>query len=136
MLSACTLRPPVSGEERAIDSATLSPDLAQGLVSAPFCLHVRYHNAFFVAMSDTRADAWVTEGACATAGARRQVDAVRLSWRHDWYPTQNTRQCLNTDNCSNNDANVIEGRNIRCASAQARHGNQTAFISTDQALCF
>jgi hypothetical protein len=136
MLGACTLRPPISGEERAIDSTTLAPELAPGMAAAaPFCLHVRYHNAFFVAMSDTRADAWVTEGTCASAGARRQVDTVRLSWRHDWYDTQKTRQCQNTDVCSNNDANVIEGRNIRCVAANAQQGNQVAFITTDQAAC-
>jgi hypothetical protein len=134
-LSACTLRPPVSGEERAIDSATLTPELAQGVVAAPFCLHVRYHNAFFVAISDTRADAWVTDGSCATEGARRPVDAVRVTWRNDWYDTQDTRQCMQTDFCSVNDANVAPGRNIRCASAQARHGNQVAFITTDQGIC-
>lgn len=136
MLSACTLRPPVSGEERAIDSTALAPELVQGVAAAaPFCLHVRYHNAFFVVMSDTRVDAWVTEGACATAGARRQVDAVRVSWRNDWYDTQDTHQCTQSDVCSVNDANLIAGRNIRCASAHARHGNQVAFISTDQSAC-
>lgn len=135
VLCACTLRPPVSGEERAIDSTPLPAELMQGLLEKPFCLHIRYHNAFFVAMSDTRVEAWVTDGTCATAGARRQVDALRLSWRNDWYDTQNTRQCLQTDICSVNDANVIEGRNIRCASAQARHGDQMAFISTDQTVC-
>jgi hypothetical protein len=48
---------------------------------------------------------------------------------------QGTRQCLDTDTCIVNEQHVIEGRNIRCASAQARQGNQTAFITTDQAVC-
>jgi hypothetical protein len=133
-LAACTLRPPVSGEERMADSTTLTPDLAQG-TAPPFCLHLRYHNAFFVTMSDARTEAWVTEGRCDAQGGRRMVEAIRLSWWNDWHDTQNNRQCLNTDNCSINDTNVIVGQNIRCASAQARHGNQVAFITTDEAVC-
>lgn len=135
LLAACTLRPPMSSETHMVDSVSLTPEIAQGVLAAPFCLHLRYNNQFFVAYSDNRVDAWVTDGACATQGARRTVDSVRLSWRHDWYDTQQTRQCIQTDGCRIDDQNVIEGRNVRCASAQARAGNQTAFVTTDQALC-
>lgn len=136
VLAACTLRPPMSSEEHMVDSASLSPELAQGVVATPFCLHLRYSNQFFVAYSDARTEAWITDGTCATNGARRAVDSLRLSWRDDWYDTQNTRQCLQTDACRINEQNVIEGHNVRCASAQARAGNQTAFVSTDQARCY
>lgn len=134
--TACTLRPPASSEELMIDSVTLTPDLAQGVTGKPFCLHLRYSNEFYVAYSDSRTEAWITDGQCSeTGGARRPVESLRLSWRNDWYDTQTNRQCLQTDTCRMNDQNVIEGRNIRCASAQARDGNQTAFLTTDHAVC-
>jgi hypothetical protein len=135
-LSACTLRPAKSTQEHMVDSVTLAPNLAQGVTAKPFCLHLRYSNEFYVAYSDSRTQAWVTEGRCdSSTVAKRRVDGVRLSWRNDWYDTQTHRQCLDTDACRMNDQNVVEGRNIRCASAQARDGNQTAFITTDQAVC-
>ena len=135
LLSACALRPPFSSEEREVESATLAPDLAQGVTATPFCLHLRYHNAFFVVASDSRTEAWVTEGACASKGGRRAVETLRLSWWQDLYDTQRTRQCLQTDRCDINEQNAIEGRNTRCASAQATQGNQSAFITTDQNVC-
>jgi len=135
LLCACTLRPPMSSEEHMIDSVSLTPEIAQGVIATPFCLHLRYNNQFFVAYSDNRTEAWVTDGACATPGARRPVDSVRLSWRYDWYDTQQTRQCMQTDGCRIDEQNVVEGRNVRCAAAQARAGNQTAFVTTDQAFC-
>jgi hypothetical protein len=135
-LAGCTLRPPESGEEHMIDSVTLTPELAQGITAKPFCLHLRYSNEFYVAYSDSRTEAWVTDGRCDSAPAdKRRVDGIRLSWWNDWYDTQTNRQCLNTDGCRMNDQNVVEGRNIRCASAQARDGNQTAFVTTDHAVC-
>ncbi|TAK85761.1 MAG: hypothetical protein EPO09_20075 [Aquabacterium sp.] len=135
-LTACTLRPPESSEELMVDSMTLTPELAQGITAKPFCLHLRYSNEFYVAYSDSRTEAWITEGRCDSAKAdKRRVDGIRLSWWNDWYDTQTNRQCLDTDACRMNDQNVVEGRNIRCASAQARDGNQTAFITTDHAVC-
>lgn len=135
-LAACTLRPPESSEELMVDSVTLTPELAQGITAKPFCLHLRYSNEFYVAYSDSRTEAWVTEGRCDSAKAdKRRVDGIRLSWWNDWYDTQTNRQCLDTDACRMNDQNVVEGRNIRCASAQARDGNQTAFLTTDNAVC-
>lgn len=135
-LAACTLRPPVSSQELMIDSVTLDPALAQGVTAKPFCLHLRYSNEFYVAYSDSRTEAWITEGACSDPnGAKRAVEGLRLSWWNDWYDTQTNRQCLQTDACRMNDQNVIEGRNIKCASAQARDGNQTAFLTTDHAAC-
>lgn len=135
-LAACTLRPPSSSEELMIDSVTLAEPLAQGVTAKPFCLHLRYTNEFYVAYSDSRTEAWVTEGPCSDANAaKRSVEGLRLSWWNDWYDTQTNRQCLQTDACRMNDQNVIEGRNIKCASAQARDGNQTAFLTTDHAVC-
>ncbi len=135
-LTACTLRPPESSEELMVDSVTLAPELAQGIVAKPFCLHLRYSNEFYVAYSDSRTEAWVTEGRCDSAKAdKRRVDGIRLSWWNDWYDTQTNRQCLDADACRMNDQNVVEGRNIRCASAQARDGNQTAFLTTDHTVC-
>jgi hypothetical protein len=134
-LAACTLRPPESSEELMIDSVSLTPELAQGVTSKPFCLHLLYSNAFYVAYSDSRTEAWSTDGTCASNGARRAIEGLRLSWWNDWHDTQTNRQCLNTDGCRMNEQNVVEGRNIRCASAQARDGNQTAFLTTDQAVC-
>lgn len=136
LLAACTLRPPASAEELMVDSVTLSPALAQGVVAKPFCLHLRYSNDFYVLYSDNRTEAWITDGPCSDAqGARRRVAHIRLSWWHDWYDTQSNRQCLDHDICRMNDTQVIEGRNIRCASAQARDGNQTAFLTTDHTRC-
>jgi hypothetical protein len=135
LVSACALREPYNHDERAVDSVSLAPALAQGLETAPFCLHLRYDNAFFAVASESRTEAWITEGSCGQAGAKRQVETLRISWRHDFYDHQLTRQCLDTDRCLNNDQHVVEGRNIRCASAQARQGNQTAFVTTDQAVC-
>lgn len=134
-LQGCALREPYSSEERAIDSVTLAPTLAQGVETAPFCLHLRYNNAFFAVASESRTEAWVTEGRCSESGRQRQVDFLRISWRHDFQDARATRQCADTDRCIANEQHVIEGRNIRCASAQARHGNQTAFVTTDQAVC-
>lgn len=118
-----------------VDSVSLRTDLAQGVTGQPFCLHLRYSNEFYVAYSDSRTEAWVTEGSCASNGARRPVEGLRVSWWNDWYDTQRNRQCLRTDSCRMNDQNLVEGRNIRCASAQARDGNQSAFITTDQTVC-
>ena len=135
LLSACALPEPYSEAEVAVDSVTLATELAQGVEAAPFCLHLRYDNAYFGVASESSAEAWVTEGSCKEPGARRQVDNVRVSWRHDYQDIQATRQCVDTDRCRNHDQHIIEGRNIRCASAQARQGNQTAFVTTDQAYC-
>ena len=135
LLTACTLRPPQSGEERMIDSVALSPELSQGVVATPFCLHLRYSNKFFVIYSDTHSEAWVTDGTCATNGARRSVEGLRLSWWNDWHHAHEHRQCDGVDTCRVSAQNVVEGQNIRCASAQARDRNQTAFITTDQTVC-
>jgi hypothetical protein len=135
LLSACALREPYSSEERHVDSVTLAPALSQGIEAAPFCLHLRYNNAFFAVASESRTEAWITDGPCAQSGAQRQVEALRISWRHDFHDSQMTRQCLDIDRCVSNEQHVIEGRNIHCASAQARQGNQTAFVTTDQANC-
>lgn len=136
-LTACALRPPASSEELTADSQALPLSVvAGGVVSPPFCLHVLYRNTFYAIVSDNRAEAWVTDGSCASQGARRVVNGIRLSWRHDApWDTQSNRQCLRTDTCRNHEQNVIEGKNIRCAAARVSEGNQTAFISSDQTAC-
>lgn len=135
LMSACALPEPYSSEERAVDSITLAPALAQGVEAAPFCLHLRFNNAYFAVASESRTEAWVTDGRCNEAGASRDVESLRISWRHDFQDAQATRQCLHAARCLANELRAVEGRNIRCASAQARHGNQTAFITTDQSRC-
>jgi hypothetical protein len=135
-LSACALRPMSSDEVHTVDSITLTPDLVQGVSAEPFCLHLRHQNSFAVVRSVNQAEAWVTSGTCQSAGKPVAVDAIRVTLRFDWYDTQTTRQCLQTERCVFHEQHVGEGRHIRCASAQARQGNQTAFISTDQAWCF
>ena len=45
------------------------------------------------------------------------------------------RQCLNATGCRSQERDIIEGRALRCASALAQQGNQTAFISTDGVGC-
>jgi hypothetical protein len=135
LLSACTLRPPKSAEEQMVDSVTLSPDVARGVVAPAFCLHLRYSNTFLVGFSDSRTEAWVTDGRCASKGARRELESIRVSWWYDWDDTQSTRQCLQADGCRVNEQNALIGRNVRCASAQAHEGNQTAFVTTDHAVC-
>jgi len=135
LLSACALPWPYSQAEVAVDSVTLAPELAQSVTAPPFCLHLRYDNAYFAIASESSAEAWITEGRCADAGPARQVDTLRVSWRHDYQDAQGTRQCLDTDRCRNHDQHIVDGRNIRCASAQARQGNQTAFVTTDHAAC-
>jgi hypothetical protein len=136
LLSACAVRPIVSGEEHKVDSTALTPDLTQGVSSAPFCLHLHHQNTFLAVHSDNLVEAWITEGSCQNAGKPMAVDAIRVTLRYDWYDTQTTRQCLQSERCVFHEKHLVEGRNIRCASAQARQGNQTAFITTDQALCF
>lgn len=137
-LSACTLRPPHSSEEFTADSQSLPPSVvAGGVVSPPFCLHIRYRNTFYGLYSDTRAEAWTTEGPCASTGARRVVDKLLLGWRHDapWDTQQQQRQCMRTDVCSNHAQDVIEGKNMRCVMARATDGNQSAYLSSDQTAC-
>lgn len=134
-LNGCTLRPVERTEEMAIDSSALGPELSQAQATAPFCLHLRYGNTFAVAYSHNRREAWVTDGSCASKGAPRVVEALRVNWKLDWYDTQHTRACMGSDRCAIEERNIIEGRNIGCASAAARVGNQTAFLSTDTARC-
>jgi hypothetical protein len=136
-LGGCALRPPFSSEEVKIDSEALPLNLVMGgAVAQPFCLHVLYRNAFYVLYSDTRAEAWVTDGSCASEGKHRTVSGIKLSWHHDApWDTQVNRQCLQTDTCRMNEQNIIEGKNIRCAAALVVEGNQSAFVSTDLKAC-
>ncbi len=135
-LSACAVRPLSDGEEHMIDSVSLAPDLVRGISTEPFCLHLRHQNSFIAVRSANQVEAWVTAGTCQSAGKPMTVDAIRVTLRFDWYDTQTTKQCLQTERCLFKEQHVGEGRHMRCASAQARQGNQTAFISTDQVWCF
>lgn len=134
-LIGCTLRPFHQEHEVQIDSITLSTEATAGVGGTPFCLHLRHGNGFFVAYSRNRVEAWVTDGRCADPGAPRAVDAIRLNWRADFRDSQEGRQCMQVDRCTHTEDNVIEGKFFRCATAAARQGNQSAYISSDEARC-
>lgn len=134
-LAGCTLRPMHQEQETQIDSVTLSTAATAGVGGTPFCLHLRHGNGFFVAYSRNRVEAWVTDGRCADQGPARVVDAIRLNWRADLRDAQEGRQCMQTERCTHTEDNVVEGKFFRCATAAARQGNQTAYISSDEARC-
>jgi hypothetical protein len=133
--SGCMLRPPQSSEETMVDSQMPGDQVGAGLSGKPFCLHLRYRNHFFPMYSDARAEAWVSDGTCASKGPARPVGTLRLSWWHDWQDAQNNRQCLQSSRCGIDEQHIVLGRNIRCAATQATDGPHTAFITTDQAVC-
>ncbi len=129
------LRPPQSAEETMVDSQMPGDMVGAGVVGQPFCLHLRYRNHFFPMYSDAQAEAWVSDGSCASKGPARSVGKLRLSWWYDWQDAQANRQCLLSARCRVDEQHIVLGRNIRCASAQATDGPHTAFITTDQAVC-
>ncbi len=135
MLAGCMLRPLHSGKETQIDSIISAKDVAVGIAAKPFCLHVRFRNHFFPAYSDDLAEAWVTDGTCASKGPPRAVSVMRLSWWYDWKDTQSNRQCMATDRCSAPEEHVLVGLNIHCVAAHAVDGPNSAFITTNQAVC-
>jgi hypothetical protein len=154
LLSACVLRPPQSSEETMVDSVIPGDAVGAGITGKPFCLHLRYRNHFFSAYSDSRVEAWVTDGSCtppppvaatspasaavastALAPAKRQVGTLRIGWWYDWEDHQKNRQCMATDHCEVDAQNVILGRHIRCAVAQVADGPYTAFVTTDITVC-
>ncbi len=157
LLGGCVLRPPQSSEETMVDSVIPGEAVGAGVTGRPFCLHLRYRNHFFSAYSDSRVEAWVTDGRCTppavvtavaasspasaavaptvAAPAKRQVGSIRIGWWYDWEDHQKNRQCLATDRCDVDAQNVILGRNIRCAVAQVADGPYTAFITTDVTVC-
>ena len=134
-LAGCTLRPVYQEQETRIDSVTLSTAATAGVGGTPFCLHLRHGNGFFVAYSRNRVEAWVTDGRCADQGPVRAVDAIRLNWRADFRDAQEGRQCMQTERCTHIEDNVVEGKFFRCATAAARQGNQSAYISSDETRC-
>ena len=134
-LGGCTLRPFTQQHETQIDSVTLSDAATAGVGGRPFCLHLRHGNQFYVAYSQNRVEAWVTDGRCADKGPERAVDAIRLNWRADLRDSQDGRQCMQTERCTHTENNVVEGRFFRCATAAARQGNQAAYISSDEVRC-
>jgi hypothetical protein len=133
-LSGCAIYPLDAAQEVEVDSIALAPRLTYGVVATPFCLHLKYQNGFKVVYSDHQAEAWVTDGSCASKGARRKLETLALSWRYDTY-TQQDKFCGNADTCTMNEHRILEGRLLQCVSARAREGDQSAFISTDQAAC-
>jgi len=134
-LGGCTLRPIYQEQVQHIDSVTLGTEATAGVGGTPFCLHLRHGNGFFVAYSRNRVEAWVTDGRCTDQGPARVVDAIRLNWRADFRDAQEGRQCMQTERCTHTEDNVVEGKFFRCATAAARQGNQTAYISSDEARC-
>lgn len=133
--SACTVPPLRNSDELRVDSITLAPRHSGGVSSPPFCLHLRFVGQFYVAYSERQVESWVTEGRCDSEGAPRSVDQLRMNWRFEGYDTQRSRQCLNATGCRSQERDIVEGRALRCASALAQQGNQTAFISTDGVGC-
>lgn len=134
-LSGCTVRPPLGAQEVEVDSVTLEPQHTGGVGGSPFCLHLRQAHTFLVGYSANRIEAWVSDGSCASKGARRVVDAVRLHWRTEWPEANNARQCMAADGCSVSAHDIVIGQFVQCATATARQGNQTAFISNDTIRC-
>jgi len=133
--SACTVPPMQRADELRVDSVTLRPQNAAGVSNPPFCLHLRFKGQFYVAYSERQVESWVTEGSCDSEGAPRTVDQLRMNWRFQGYDTQRSRQCMNANGCRSQERDIIEGHALRCASAMAQHGNQTAFLTTDVVGC-
>lgn len=135
LVGACTVPPLRSAEALRVDSVTLADRHNGGVGGTPFCLHLRFKGAFFVALSEREVEAKVTDGRCDSNGAPRTVDQLRIRWRFVGYDTQRSRQCISTATCGSLERDVIEGHALRCASAIAQHGNQTAFVSSDVVGC-
>ena len=135
LTSACTVPPLRQSDELRVDSITLAPKHSGGVTANPFCLHLRFKGQFYLAYSDRQVESWVTEGTCDSEGAPRAVDQLRMNWRFHGYDTQRSRQCMNATGCRTQERDVIEGRALRCASAVAQQGNQTAFLTTDVVAC-
>jgi len=135
LAAGCTLRPPFSGETHQVDSVTLPDPLTGGASAPPFCLHLRYHNAFFGLASDTRVEAWTTAGRCDSDGGKQAVHTLQLNWWLDWHDRRESRQCIETDHCGNNQQDIVTAHHVRCAWASALLGNQLAFVSTDEVQC-
>jgi len=133
--SACTLPPIQQKDELRVDSITLAPKFVGAAESPPFCLHLRLVGGFYVAYSERQVESWVTEGRCDSDGAPRAVDQLRMNWRFQGYDTQRSRQCANATGCRSQERDIVEGHALRCASAVAQQGNQTAFLTTDVVGC-
>lgn len=134
-LGGCMLRPPSSSEETQIDSSMPPQATAVGIEGKPFCLHLRYRNHYWPMFSDDQAEAWVSDGSCASKGPARAVASLRVSWWYDWADAQRNRQCTMAERCSADEQHVVIGFNVRCAAAQAMDGPHTAFIATDSTRC-
>ncbi|MBP7566057.1 MAG: hypothetical protein KA795_08620 [Burkholderiaceae bacterium] len=134
LVSGCANRQPSSAEIR-IQSTPAPGALAVGSTPAPFCLHIRYANAYeFGVMTHNDAQAWVMDGDCATAGARRAVAAIDLRWRYQ-YDSTGSQGCVATDSCAIADRNYGEGRRLACVAATARDPGWVASGSTDWHAC-
>lgn len=133
--SACTLPPMQQKDELRADSVTLLSKHIGAAESPPFCLHLRLAGAFYLAYSERQVESWVTEGRCEGDGAPRAVSQLRMNWRFDGYDTQRSRQCTNATGCRSQERDIVEGHALRCASALAQQGNQTAFVTTDAVGC-
>lgn len=132
---ACTVPPLRNSDELHVDSVTLAPRHNGGVTANPFCLHLRLVGAFYLAYSERQVESWITEGTCSAEGTPRAVDQLRMNWRFQGYDTQRSRQCMNASACRSSERDIIEGRALRCASAVAHQGNQTAFLTTDVVGC-
>ncbi len=135
LVGACTLAPMRNSDELKVDSVTLGPEHNAGVGGSPFCLHLRFVGQFYLAYSDRQVESWITDGRCDTEGAPRVVEQLRVSWRFVGYDTQRSRQCMSATGCRSHERDLIEGHALRCASAVAQQGNQTAFVTSDVVAC-
>jgi hypothetical protein len=135
LISACTVPPLRNSDELRVDSLTLGPEHNGGVGGSPFCLHLRFVGNFYVVLSERQVEGWTTDGRCDSEGAPRAVEQLRLNWRFQGYETQRSRQCMNATGCRSQERDIVEGHALRCASAMAQQGNQTAFITSDAVGC-
>jgi hypothetical protein len=133
--SACTVPPVHTAEELRVDSVTMADRHNGGVGGTPFCLHLRFKGAFYLAFSEREVEARVSDGRCESEGTPRTVDQLRIRWRFTGYDTQRSRQCTAAAACRAQERDVIEGHALQCASAIAQQGNQTAFVTSDAVGC-
>jgi len=134
-MMGCASKSDESGQEVRVDSVPLPLDKSSTDTGRPFCLHVRFENRAYLAYSNSHSKAWITDGRCDSAGPRRSVESMRLIWTYDTADNTSSRSCFAMDNCQFNERNIVVQRQLQCAAASAKDGQQAAVLSTNPALC-